>query len=176
MLAVVKPNKPISSSTLARWLKSLLANTGNDTAIIKAHSVRGATASAAANTGVTTSDILKAADWCSLSFITSQFNLVHMEQQCSPIEGQSHYKLPQLIWRLSLLKYDYRMAQHTKWMPAILDYTKKERLNISTSHTHPPLYVCRLLGQSHLIGEYLIHTRWERAMRSAQVKFTIKKG
>ena len=69
-LAVVKPHKPISSSTLARWLKSLINNAGIDTAIFKAHSVRGAAASAAANAGVTTSDILKAADWSSESVFT----------------------------------------------------------------------------------------------------------
>ena len=34
-----------------------------------------------------------------------------------------------------LLKYsciNYRMAQPTEWVPAILDYMKKVRLNIST--------------------------------------------
>ena len=71
-LAVVKPHKPISSSTLVRWLKSLLNNAGIDTAIFKAHLVRGAVVSAAANTGVTTSDILKAADWSSESVFTKK--------------------------------------------------------------------------------------------------------
>ena len=63
-------HKPICSSTLARWLKSLLERAGIDTGIFKAHSVRGATTSAAARTGVTTSDILKAADWSSESVFT----------------------------------------------------------------------------------------------------------
>ena len=64
-LAVVKPHKPVCSSTLARWLKSLLEKAGIDTGIFKAHSVRGAATSAAANAGVTMADILKAADWSS---------------------------------------------------------------------------------------------------------------
>ena len=69
-LAVVKPHKPISSSTMARWLRSLLGKAGIDTNIFKAHSVRGAAASAAANAGVTTIDIMKAADWSSESVFT----------------------------------------------------------------------------------------------------------
>ena len=70
--------------------------------------------------------------------------------------GQSHYKLPQLIWRPSLLKYNYRMAQPTEWVPAILDYMKKVRSNISTSHpyTLPDMFEDPL-GQSHLNREYL---------------------
>ena len=64
-LAVVRPHKPVCSSALARWLKSLLDKAGIDTSIFKAHSTRSAAASAAANTGITTSDILKAADWSS---------------------------------------------------------------------------------------------------------------
>ena len=67
-LAVVKPHKPINSSTMARWLRSLLGKAGIDTNIFKAHSVRGAAASAAAN--VTTIDIMKAANWSSESVFT----------------------------------------------------------------------------------------------------------
>ena len=57
-LAVVRPHKPVSSSTLARWLKSMMEKAGIDTGIFKAHSVRGAATSAAASAGVTTADIL----------------------------------------------------------------------------------------------------------------------
>ena len=69
-LAVVRPHKPVSSSTLARWLKSMLEKAGIDTGIFKAHSVRGAATSAAAGAGVTTADILKAANWSSESVFT----------------------------------------------------------------------------------------------------------
>lgn len=66
-LALIKPYKPVSSSTIARWIKTFLADAGIDTTIFKAHSVRSASASAAAEAGVTTNDILKAADWSSQS-------------------------------------------------------------------------------------------------------------
>ena len=59
-LAVVRPHKPVSSSTLARWMKSMLEKAGIDTGIFKAHSVRGAAIA----------DILKAADWSSKSVFT----------------------------------------------------------------------------------------------------------
>ena len=34
------------------------------------------------------------------------------------------------LW--SVIRLNYRMAQPTKWVPAILDYMKKAKLNIST--------------------------------------------
>ena len=64
-LSVTKPHRPVSSSTIARWLKGLLGKAGVDTEIFKVHSIRSASASAAAAAGITTSDILKAADWTS---------------------------------------------------------------------------------------------------------------
>ena len=66
-LATIKPHKAVSSSTLARWLKSLLEAAGVDTSTFSAHSVRGAFTSKAANMGITTVDILKTADWSSES-------------------------------------------------------------------------------------------------------------
>ena len=66
-LALIKPYRAVTPSTIARWLKSLLAAAGIDTSVFAAHSVRGASSSTAANLGITTNDILKAADWSSES-------------------------------------------------------------------------------------------------------------
>ena len=66
-LALIKPYKAVTSSTIARWLKSLLEAAGIDTSVFTAHSVRGVSSSVAANMGITTNDILKAADWSSES-------------------------------------------------------------------------------------------------------------
>ena len=66
-ISLIKPYKPVASSTIARWLKSVLEKAGIDTTIFKAHSIRGASTSAAASAGVTTNDILNAADWSSAS-------------------------------------------------------------------------------------------------------------
>ena len=59
----IKPHNPVTSSTIARWLKQVMESAGIDTNIFKAHSVRSASTSAAAMQGVTTEDILNAADW-----------------------------------------------------------------------------------------------------------------
>ena len=57
---------PVSSSTVARWLKVCLKNAGVDnTSRFQAHSVRAAPTSKAGLSGLTVEDILKAADWSS---------------------------------------------------------------------------------------------------------------
>lgn len=66
-ISFIKPHEHVSSSTVARWLRKLLEEAGIDTGIFTAHSVRGASASTASNMGVTTNDILGAADWSSNS-------------------------------------------------------------------------------------------------------------
>ena len=53
---------PVSSSTVARWLKVCLKNAGVDTSKFQAHSVRAAATSKAGLSGLTVENILKAAD------------------------------------------------------------------------------------------------------------------
>jgi len=57
--------KEVTTSTIARWLKTVLQMSGIDTKYFKAHSFRGASTSAAFSKGCKLSDILKAADWSS---------------------------------------------------------------------------------------------------------------
>ena len=61
-ISYVKLHKPISAPSLARWLRSLLKASGVNSHIFKAHSVRGAATTAAANSNVPLSEILKMAD------------------------------------------------------------------------------------------------------------------
>ena len=63
LIAMIRPHKPVSSSTVARWLKTVLNNAGIDTSIFKAHSAWSAACSSASEAGVTTATILDAADW-----------------------------------------------------------------------------------------------------------------
>lgn len=58
-----KPFKPVTSSTISRWLKDQLKEAGVDTAIFSAHSTRGAAASKAASAGVCIQAILKQGHW-----------------------------------------------------------------------------------------------------------------
>ena len=62
-VSTIKPHGSVTSSTIARWLKEVMAAAGIDTSTFKAHSVRSASTSAASMQGVTTQDILSAADW-----------------------------------------------------------------------------------------------------------------
>ena len=64
-LSYIGQHIPVSSSSIARWLKTFVAEAGIDILIIKARSVRGASCSTALGAGVTTKDILDAADWSS---------------------------------------------------------------------------------------------------------------
>ena len=66
-VSFIKPHKAVTSSTIARWLRITLEQSGIDSSIFGAHSTRGASASAAAKGGITTEDILKAANWSSES-------------------------------------------------------------------------------------------------------------
>ena len=64
-LSWIKPHNLVTSSTIARCLKTCMADAGIDISIFKSHSVRGATSSKAAGVGGTVKDILDAADWSS---------------------------------------------------------------------------------------------------------------
>ena len=62
-LSFVKPHRPVSTATIARWIKAVMVSAGIDTSVFKAHSVRGAAATNAYIAGVSLSQILKMADW-----------------------------------------------------------------------------------------------------------------
>ena len=66
-LGLVKPHKPVVSSTIARWLKGVLEKSGINTDIFNGHSTRAAAVTTAASAGITIADILQAADWSSES-------------------------------------------------------------------------------------------------------------
>ena len=60
-------HSPVRSATITRWIKSALTKAGVDTSIFKAHSVRGATTTAAALAAISIPEILEAGDWSSQS-------------------------------------------------------------------------------------------------------------
>ena len=62
-ISYIKPHKPISTDTLSRWIKLVLASAGIDTSVFKTHSVRGAATSHAYAKSVPIAEILRAADW-----------------------------------------------------------------------------------------------------------------
>ena len=62
-LSYISPHNPVTSSTLARWIKNMLQLAGIDTGIFSAHSIRGASTSEALRQGISITEILGMADW-----------------------------------------------------------------------------------------------------------------
>ena len=56
-----KPHKPVSSASIARWMKELLKEAGVDTKVFKVHSTRAASTSTAKAQGVSMADIMNMA-------------------------------------------------------------------------------------------------------------------
>ena len=63
LIGYQKPHKPVSTNTIARWLKNVMAKAGIDTSVYKAHSTRAAVTSAAKGKQVPINTILSAAGW-----------------------------------------------------------------------------------------------------------------
>ena len=64
-ISVRKPHKPVKPCTIGKWLQRVMADAGIDTDVFSAHSTRGASTSKAKAMGVSTADILRAANWSS---------------------------------------------------------------------------------------------------------------
>ena len=62
-ISYTRPHRPITSQRIAHWIKDLLGDAGVNTDVFKAHSVRGASTSAAMNKGVSLAEVLNTADW-----------------------------------------------------------------------------------------------------------------
>ena len=70
----VPPHRHVTSSTLARWSKTVLNASGIDTTIYGAHSTRAASASAAAMRGVPIDSILKQGCWKTANMFNTWYN------------------------------------------------------------------------------------------------------
>ena len=62
-ISVVKPHKPVVSSTISRWIKGVLRASGVDVSHYTAHSTRGTATSVAAKAGISTQEIMERAGW-----------------------------------------------------------------------------------------------------------------
>lgn len=66
-IGCVKPHKPVTSSTISRWIRYSMQMSGIDVSIFKSHSTRAASTSTATKLGVSVKDIMKTANWTSES-------------------------------------------------------------------------------------------------------------
>ena len=90
----VKPHNPICSSSVARWIVTMLQLAGIDTDTFRSHSVRSTSATAAASAGITTNQIMEAADWRSESVFERFYYKpsAKLDKQCCPPHQQILYK------------------------------------------------------------------------------------
>ena len=73
-LSYIRPHKKVGTSTISRWILKMLEIAGVDVSLFRAHSTRGAAASASAKLGVSMSDIMKAAGWASDSTFARHYH------------------------------------------------------------------------------------------------------
>ena len=66
-LSILKPHKPVTRSTLTKWILKMLKLSGIDVTKFKSHSMRSASSSKVASLGLQTKDILKMGNWSSAS-------------------------------------------------------------------------------------------------------------
>jgi hypothetical protein len=72
-VGVVKPHKSVGSQTISRWIKATLKDSGIDTAIFSAHSVRHSSTSSAFRNGVEIEEIRRRAGWAPDSATFARF-------------------------------------------------------------------------------------------------------
>ena len=88
--------------------------------------------------GLTVEEIMKAVDWSSEGvFQKFYYRPQHSVEFGSSVLAASASK-SLLIWKLSLPKYNFRMAQVMQWPPAIHNYMRKVRLKYQ--YVSPTLY------------------------------------
>ena len=62
-LGLKKPHKPVSKSTLTKWVMKMLNLSGIDVSKFKAHSMRSASSSKVASLGLQIKDVLSMGNW-----------------------------------------------------------------------------------------------------------------
>ena len=88
-LAVVAPHKPVTSSTIARWLKETIQASGVG-AEFSAHSTRGASSTAAAMSGLSVQEVMARACWSSKdTFSKHYFRPLEQSKLASTYYGAS---------------------------------------------------------------------------------------
>ena len=63
LLSYMKPHMEVHSSTVSRWIKEILKETGVDVDVFKGHSTRSASTSKACLSGISVDDILSRGSW-----------------------------------------------------------------------------------------------------------------
>ena len=79
-ISVSKPHHPVTTGTIARWIKEILNNSGIDTTNFTAHSTRVASTSLAKSRGLSVTEIAKAAGWSNCSTFAKHYDKPIMDK------------------------------------------------------------------------------------------------
>ena len=74
LISYQKPFKPVTTETISRWLKTVLTDSGINTDVYSAHSVRSASSSAAAMMGCPIDSIMKQIGWSNAKTFAMYYN------------------------------------------------------------------------------------------------------
>ena len=74
LISYTKLHKPVTNSTVARWIRSTLQDAGIDVSIFLAHSSRTASASYSVNAQLPLADIPKAGGWLNARTFAQHYN------------------------------------------------------------------------------------------------------
>ena len=100
---------PVTAATIARWIQTGLSKASIDTSIFKAYSICSASTSAAADAGLSVSEIMEAADWSLASVIEKFYYRPH---RSSSFGFSVILLLQTCIVEPNFLKYNCWMAKH----------------------------------------------------------------
>ena len=84
LLSYVRPFRPISRDTLARWTLGVMQMAGIDTSKYRSHSTRGASTSAAKRLGVPINLIMRQASWRSAKSFANFYDKA-LEEDCTQV-------------------------------------------------------------------------------------------
>ena len=73
-VSFVKPYGPVCKDTIARWIKTVMKNSGINTSVFKAHSVRSTSTSKAASKDIPIGTIMNTAGWTQQSTFAKFYN------------------------------------------------------------------------------------------------------
>ena len=74
LISFIKPHKPVSNSTIGKWVRSILDKAGIDVTKFSGNSARPAATSYGARTGLTLQEILKAGGWSNAQTFATYYN------------------------------------------------------------------------------------------------------
>ncbi len=135
-LGIARPHRVVTSSTIARWLKSVLLSAGVDTSIFTTHSVREASSSKAALSGVTLQTILTTADWSSATTLKRFYCRDDVAVVQSPLDyGTAVLSASKSRCDMELQKCNRGMAKGMQCLQAIPDCTREVKAEY---HNVPP--------------------------------------